>query len=336
MPAVSEAEMTARAMRLARIGAAAGCTLLHDCGIGSGAGTVELARLQNVASQGAPLRIRGMLVSTLSDEWDKMGLTPGFGNDMCRIRGIKAWSDGSNQARTGYMREPYLGTDERGALTYTPDELVAAIRRAHKAGWQVGVHANGDAAIDVTIESFGKVLAELPRNDHRHRLEHCSVLHPEQIRRMAGLGLSPSFLIEHVYIWGKAFQERLLGPERASFYDPCKSAIEGGLRISLHSDYDVSPIRPLQKVETAVTRVMREGGGVLNPAERITREQAFRAVTIDAAWQVHEDHDLGSIESGKFADLVVLGEDPFEVPEDRISEVPVVETWLGGVRQAAA
>lgn len=336
MPAVAEPEMTQRAMNLAKLAASVGCTMVHDCGIGSAAGAPELARLQNISANSAPVRIRGMLVSTYADLWDKMGLKPGVGNERLRIDGVKAWSDGSNQGLTGYQREPYLGSTSRGALNYTPEQLAAAIRRAHKDGWQVGVHANGDAAIDVTIDAYRKVLAELPRADHRYRIEHCSILHPEQIKAMHELGLSPSFLIGHVRIWGKAFQDRILGPERAKFYDPCKTAMEGGLTISLHSDYDVTPIEPLQMVETAVTRTMSEGGGVLNPAERLTREQAFRAITINPAWQLGEEMNAGTIESGKWADLVVLGEDPFVVDANRISKVPVVETWLGGVRQAKA
>lgn len=335
MPPDAESEMVNRCMNLTKAAAAAGCTMVHDCGIGTGAGTTELSRLQAIAEQGIPIRIRGMLVSNIIDEWERMGLTPGFGDDILRIWGMKAWSDGSNQAGTGFMREPYLGTDDRGAPNYSPEELVASIRRAYQGGWQVGVHANGDAGIDMTINAYREVLSAHPRADHRSRIEHCSMLHREQIAEMAELGLSPSFLIEHVYIWGKAFQERILGPERVLFYDPCKSAVDGGLRISLHSDYDVTPIRPLQKVETAVTRVMRDGGEVLNPDERITREQAFRAVTIDAAWQLKEDHNAGSLEVGKFADLVVLGANPFDVAETEISQVPVIETWLGGVRQTA-
>lgn len=333
MPVVPESEMANRCMNLAKDAAAAGCTMVHDCGIGTAAGPLELARLQKIAKEGSPVRIRGMLVSTLADEWAQMGLRPGFGDDICRIWGVKAWSDGSNQARTGLMREPYLGVSTRGSANYTPEELVAAIRRAHGEGWQVGVHANGDAGIDMTIDAYRKVLGDQPMADHRHRIEHCSLLHPEQIVDMVELGLSPSFLIEHVYIWGTAFQQRILGPERVMFYDPCKSAVDAGLKISLHSDYDVTPIRPLQKVETAVTRIMRESGDVLNPAERLTREQAFKAVTIDAAWQLKEDHNAGSLEAGKFADFVVLGANPFKVPADQIGKVPVIETWLGGVKQ---
>ncbi|MDE2569784.1 MAG: amidohydrolase [Sphingomonadales bacterium] len=335
MPVASETELTARAMRVARQAARVGCTMVHDCGIGVTARS-ELHRLAAISSQGSPVRLRGMLVTTVADAWDEMGLKPGFGDDRFRVRGMKAWSDGSNQARTGYMREPYLGTDKRGELNFTPEQLAKVVRRAHDGGWQVGVHANGDAAIDVTIDAYRQALAANPRRDHRHRIEHCSMLHPEQIAQMVELGLSPSFLIGHVRIWGTAFEKRIIGPERVKFYDPCRSAQDAGLRISLHSDFSVTPIEPLQMVETAVTRVKDEDGGVLNPDQRLTVGQAFRAVTIDAAWQLGDDHHAGSLAKGKFADLVVLDEDPFRVPANEIASIPVNQTWLEGQEQGAA
>ncbi len=307
-----------------------GVTLLHDCGIGSVAGTSDLGVLQAAIGADSPVRYRGMLVSTEYDAWSEMGLRPGFGNDLFRVDGVKAWSDGSNQAGTGYQREPYLGSESRGTLNYSPEELAAVVLRAHRDGWQVGVHANGDAAIDVTIDAFEQALVAHPRPDHRHRIEHCSVLRPEHMERMAALGVSPSFLIGHVRWWGKAFRDRLLGAERAAFYDPCASALRAGLRISLHSDWNVTPLEPLRYVEDAVTRIMAEGGEVLNVDERIGVEAALRAVTIDAAWQCRSDEVTGSIEVGKYADLVLLEDDPTAVAPTSIAGIAVSETRLAG------
>lgn len=326
-------EMVRRAGNLLRQAASVGCTSLHDCGIGTQAGVNDLTILDAVMANEPPLRYRGMLVSTHMDDWDKLGIKPGRGDDMYRIDGIKAWSDGSNQAFTGYQRENYLGKSTRGALNYTLEQLTDVIRRAHNAGWQVGVHSNGDAAIDTTIQAYRAVLEESPRADHRHLIEHCSVLHPEQIIAMRELGLSPSFLIGHVYWWGKAFRDRILGPDRARFYDPCASALAAGLRISLHSDWNVTPIEPLRYVENAVTRIMHEGGGVFFPEERIPVEAALRAVTLDAAWQCRMDDICGSLEPGKYADFAILEEDPTRVDPQTISKIKVSETWVGGVRK---
>ncbi len=186
------------------------------------------------------------------------------------------------------------------------------------------------AAIDAALDALEGALASDPRADHRHRIEHCSVNRSEHIARMAASGISPSFLIGHVRWWGKAFRDRLLGPERTAFYDPCASALAGGLRISLHSDWNVTPLQPLRYVQDAATRIMAEGGEVLNPGERISVEAALRAVTIDAAWQCRADDVSGSIETGKYADLVLLEEDPTAVDPTTIQDIAVSQTRLGG------
>ncbi|MEO6881216.1 MAG: amidohydrolase family protein [Mycobacteriaceae bacterium] len=192
--------------------ASQGVTLLHDCGIGSIGGPSDLDGLRAAIGDSSPVRYRGMLVSSCYEAWVEQGLRPGSGDDLFRVDGVKAWSDGSNQAGTGHQRKPYLDTTARGALNYSADKLAAVVTRAHRDGWQVGVHANGDAAIDVTLDAFTQALRTDPRADHRHRVEHASVLHPEQIDRMVSLGISPSFLIGHVRWWGAAFRDRLLGP----------------------------------------------------------------------------------------------------------------------------
>lgn len=331
IPQLSRADMEAAHRDLLWRAAAKGVTLLHDCGIGAGNGAEDLDILRAVVDADSPVRYRGMLVSTLYDTWTQMGLEPGFGDDLLRVGGIKAWSDGSNQAGTGYQREPYLSTDDRGSLNYSPEALAAVVDRAHRDGWQLGVHANGDAAIDVTLDAYEAALTQTPRLDHRHRLEHCSVLHDDQIARMVDLGLSPSFLIGHLRWWGTAFRDRLLGPARADRYDPCASALAAGLRISLHSDWNVTPLEPLRYVEDAVTRIMAESGDVLNGDERISVEAGLRAVTIDAAWQCRADDITGSIEPGKYADLVILEEDPTAIDPTRISGIAVSQTLLAGV-----
>jgi predicted amidohydrolase YtcJ len=309
-------------------GARKGCTTLHDCGIGGLFADADIDLLDAVMATKPPVRYAGMLVSTHMAIWERLGLRPGPRESSFRITGIKAWADGSNQGKTGYLREPYLGSDWRGALNYTPEEIRNVIRHAHLAGWQLGVHANGDAAIDTVLDAFEQVLHEAPRQDHRHRIEHASLLRPEHIRRMAQLGVSPSFLIGHVHYWGKAFRDRLFGAERAMFLDPCASALVGGLRISLHSDYNVTPIDPLRCIQNAVVRDMREGGGVLAPHECITVEQGLRAMTVDAAWQCQMDHMCGSIEVGKAADFVALAEDPLEVAATSLQDIAVHGTWI--------
>ena len=333
MTPVSGREMAARLRRLLDHTASVGCTALHDCGIGLQGGMSDLEVLDAVMADNPPVRYRGMLVTTAMDVWEKAGIRPGRGNDFYKIDGMKAWADGSNQAYTGYQRVDYLGKTSRGSLNYTLEQLTDAIRRAHEGGWQVGVHANGDAAIDTVLQAYATVLKGSPRADHRHRIEHCSILHPDQMAKMRELELSPTFLIGHVRWWGKAFRDRILGPEQSRFYDPCASALAAGLRISLHSDWNVTPIQPLRCVDDAVTRIMNEGGDTFFPSERIPVEAALRAVTIDAAWQCRMDDIVGSIEPGKYADFAILEDDPTKPGSRRIADIKVSETWLAGTKR---
>jgi predicted amidohydrolase YtcJ len=191
------------------------------------------------------------------------------------------------------------------------------------------VHANGDAALDLTVGAYDKALANAPAKDLRHRIEHCSLADDEHFRAMAELGISPSFLMNHVYYWGSALRDHILGPDRTGRLDAAASALRHGLRPSFHSDYSVSPMSPLLAVQTAVTRVTRDGS-VLNPAEGIDVMSALRAVTIDAAWQTHCDGQIGSLTPGKYADFVVLSDDPRTVDPSSIGAIGVHQTRLAG------
>lgn len=311
---------------VAHIASAAGVTKVHDAGSGSLFGAAELDLLRELAATDRlPVRVSVALLDAARSAVD--GLRPGDGDAMVRATSWKLITDGSNQGRSGHLREPYLGRDDRGQPNYATDDLAARMVRADEEGWQLMVHANGDAAIDQALDAYEVVG---PDPERRHRIEHSSLATDEHFARMAALGVSPSFLMNHVYYWGRALRDDVLGPERADTLDACASALRHGLRISFHSDFNVSPIAPLLSVQTAVTRVMRDGGEVLNPDERISVEQALRAVTIDAAWQTHTDDEIGSLEVGKRADLVLLAADPQQVAPDDIAAIEVLGTRLAG------
>ncbi|HBX09353.1 MAG TPA: amidohydrolase, partial [Candidatus Microthrix parvicella] len=208
--------------------------------------------------------------------------------------------------------------------------LCDIVARRAEQGWQLVIHANGDRAIDDALDAFEALPADL-RADRRHRIEHCSFLHDDQIARIAAMGLSPSFLIGHVHYWGQAFRDEIVGPEKAELLDRTASCSAAGIRWTLHSDEMVTPIGPLRYIENAVTRNMwREPDGVLAPQERVDVATAIRAMTADAAWQCHSDGEIGTLEVGKLADFVVLTDDPRAVAPDRIRHIEVLETWLGG------
>ena len=259
---------------------------------------------------------------------------------------VKVVSDGSNQGLTGYQNERYrcypdnnIGFFNFPSHSQPPEvteEYRSMVTTIAEKGWPLMIHANGNRAIDFTIEVYrdflgGNAGAGLEK---RHRIEHCSLLSEENLQKMSDLGISPSFLIGHVGYWGYVFKNAIF-EEKAEQLDLCKSALDKGMRITLHSDNSVTPLGPLRMMEQAITRIMEQDptGNVLNECEKISAEQALKAITYDAAWQCHADQWVGSLEEGKMADYVILEEDPItrNKPEG-MRNIPVLETWVGGIK----
>jgi predicted amidohydrolase YtcJ len=247
-------------------------------------------------------------------------------------------ADGSNQGFTGLQREPYLESDNRGLAYMSADELrEVALDRAGK-GWQLAIHGNGDAAIDNILDACEALRdAGIDMSKVRARIEHCSILHDEQISRMKEFGVSASFLIGHVHYWGVAMRDEVFGEDKAQLLDRCRSCEHAGVGFTVHSDFMVTDPVPLHMIEMAVTRnTWKEPEYVLAPQERISVETAIRAVTSEAAWQLFSDHEVGSLEIGKLADFVILDKDPRTVEADKIKEIRVLETWMDGAKVFAA
>ncbi len=257
---------------------------------------------------------------------------------------IKLISDGSNQGLTGYQNESYRcePAGNCGAFNFPPlstpvvpsSEFTEIVKTIIDKDWPIMIHANGDKAIDITVAAYKDALNGKCGLEKRHRIEHCSILSDSNISEMACIGISPSFLIGHVGYWGYPFRKAIF-EQKAEQLDRCKSVLDKGMRMTLHSDNSVSPLGPLRMMEQAMTRIM-EGDpnqGVLNKNERITVEQALRAVTYDAAWQCHVDEWVGSLECGKMADYVILEEDPVTRSNPvGMRDIKVLETWIEGVR----
>ena len=314
---------------------AVGITTLCDQGTGMFQGIKELDVYQSMRDSGRmTARFRYSVGQAMADRWDEANLVWGEGDEWVRRTGWKIVSDGSNQGRTGLQREAFIGAEgenARGMAYIDKDVLDDAVETRLRQGWAVCVHANGDAAIDRALDAFAKAKAKgLDPAAMRCRIEHCSILHDEQIDKMAELGLSPSFLIGHVHYWGKAFVEDIFGLEKASKLDRTGACEDKGIRWSLHSDDPVTEMNPLRCMENAVVRNMWRSDELLSPEERVPVAAALRAMTIDAAWQCHSDHEVGSLEVGKFADFVVLAQDPLNVPPETLGSIDVLETWVGG------
>ncbi|WP_123912697.1 amidohydrolase [Chryseobacterium pennipullorum] len=263
---------------------------------------------------------------------------------------VKVVSDGSNQGLTGYQSTPYLcdpanntgifNFPQNGipAHTIPPGYNTLINTVVARKGWPLMVHANGDQAVTFAINAYQRTLAQYRGPELRNRIEHCSLLTADQITNMVQMGVSPSFLIGHVGYWGYAFKKVIFG-EKAQMLDLCGSTLAVGMRITLHSDNEVSPLGPLRMMEQSVTRIMEKKTTsieVLNSSECLTPEQALIAVTYDAAWQCYADKWVGSLDKGLFADFVILGQDPLSLKTQssqymKMRNIPVLETWVGGI-----
>ena len=245
----------------------------------------------------------------------------------------KIIGDGSIQGYTGYLSAPYHAPpgddpDYRGYPTIAREELIELVTRYHAQGLQVAVHGNGDACIDNILDAFEAAQRAHPRPDPRHLVIHAQMARDDQLDRMAELGVIPSFFSLHTYYWGDRHREIFMGPERAARMSPARSAMDRGLRFTIHTDAPVVPMEPLRLVWAAVNR-RSSSGACIGEAERIPPIQALRAVSIDAAYQHFEEREKGSLEVGKLADLVILDRSPLDDPE-HIDRIRVLETVVGG------
>ena len=169
--------------------------------------------------------------------------------------------------------------------------------------------------------------------DDRFGVEHCSILHDEQIKRMQTHGMVPSFLINHVHYWGHVMRDEVFGEQKVQLLDRCASVERAGLNWVMHSDAPVSPLGPLHMIRVAVARdLWKEPGTILAPDERVSVEAAIRSMTRSAAWAQHDEDELGSLEPGKLADFVVLEDDPRAVEPTAIGDIAINQTWMNGVQ----
>lgn len=250
--------------------------------------------------------------------------------DKLRFGNVKFVLDGAIQGFTACLHAPgYFDSDATGIWNMDLGAFREAFIEFHRRGLMVHVHCNGDAATEVFLDALEKAQLRYPRPDHRHTVTHSQLTTPAQYRRMSTLGACASLFINHIWEWGDVHYERTLGPDRARRMDAAATALRSGITISLHSDSPVTPLNPLRTVQHAVTRRTQQGR-VLGEEECISVEDALRAVTIGAAFQLHMDAEVGSIEPGKFADFVALDRDPRLVEPTEIGAIRVVSTMLGG------
>jgi hypothetical protein len=261
-------------------------------------------------------------------EIEALGIRTGFGNERLKIGAIKMSIDGGLSAPVFWSTLPYKGRpDFYGAQRIPDDAFYRVARRAHELGWQVGTHVMGDAAAAMVVDQLERILMERPRPDHRHFLHHVAVMPPQPtLEKMGRLGImvasQPNFTIGL-----GAYAAEALEAEREATQNPVKTLLDRGIRVSFGSDG--APYGPLVGIYAAITRNGWDDE-VHGPGEAVTVADAIRLHTLEPAYLTFDEKTRGSIEVGKAADLVVLGEDILSVDPNRIRYIPVQRTIVAG------
>ncbi|CAM4239136.1 amidohydrolase [Comamonas aquatilis] len=255
--------------------------------------------------------------------------------DKLRFGPVKFIVDGSIQGFTARLREPgYFGDQPNGLWLIPPSQLQDLFTPFHTAGLQLHIHTNGDEATEVVLDVIEKMLAAHPRDDHRHTLQHCQLADRAQLERAAKLGMCINFFSNHLYYWGDAHASQTVGPQWAARMNPAETARQLGITFSLHSDAPITPLNPLFTAWCAAHRASASGK-ILGESERLSVRDALHAVTLGAAKTLKLEHMIGSIEQGKLADFAVLEDDPSSMPAERLKDIQVWGTVLGGKAFAA-
>lgn len=249
---------------------------------------------------------------------------------------LKMLIDGGVPIYTAYLSNPYhkiIYDLPEGALwcgypIVEYNAFAAELIEFHKQGWQLAVHANGDAAIGYILDAVEEANKSYPRADARHIVMHCQTVREDQLIRMKRLGMLPSFFIVHVYFWGDKHRDIFLGNDRAARLNPCRSAMHKNLSFTIHNDTHITPMDPLLSVWTAVNR-LTSSGKVLGAEQCVPVIDALRAITSHAAYQAFEEKIKGSLEPDKLADMVILNENPLEVAPLKIKDIKILTTIVG-------
>jgi len=305
--------------------AAAGLTCVYDS-----LGPSQIRAVLDLKNRGElPIRVRMDVNTEFFPEMNKLGVYRGFGDDWAKICGLKFYFDGAISARTAAVSEPYLHRKDFYGIMATTKEIAArTITDAYKEGYRISAHANGDRAISMYLDIMEEVQDKYPRQDPRNRDIHCTVVNPELVSRIKKLGILPTIFGAYPYYHG----DKLLpafGEKRLEWMFAARSFIDAGVKVSAHSDHSASPYLPLMAIHALVNRVTKAGVPI-GQSQKITVMEALKLYTNNAAYQSFDEDRLGSIEVGKLADMVVLGEDILTVSTEKIIDISVDVTIVEG------
>jgi predicted amidohydrolase YtcJ len=261
--------------------------------------------------------IAGGIMTGFGDEWIRMGATS------------EHTVDGSFSERTMALSQPYPGIQPayQGNVTETQDDLNAWIEKVHRAGIQVNCHANGDVAIDMFLTAVERAQRLFPRADARPKITHCTLITDDLVRRIKALGAIPAMFTTYAYYNSDKFVfygEDLM--KRSMAY---RTFLDAGVHAAAGSDFSPGPFAPLMGIQGMVTRKGWDGK-TWGVNQRITVDEALLVNTMNGAYASFEESAKGSITAGKLADFVVLADDPHTVDPEKIKDIPIVRTVVGG------
>ena len=291
----------------------------------------DLFALQQVRSRGELLhRVSYEASGNVLEGMITSGITTGFGDEWIRLGATSEHTvDGSFSERTMALSTPYPGVVPayKGNITETQDSLDAWVERAHRAGIQVNCHANGDVAIDMTLTAFERAQRLFPRTDARPKITHCTLINDDLVRRMKPLGVVPAPFTSYAHynpdkfhFYGEALMKRCMA---------YRTFIDAGITAAAGSDFSPGPFDPRMGIQGMVTRT-GWNGETWGANQRITVDEALRVNTLNGAWNSHEEAIKGSITPGKLADFVVMAEDLHAVDKEKIKDIEIVRTVVGG------
>jgi len=250
-------------------------------------------------------------------------------NSFFEIIGLSVNLDGSLHNYQAALQESYKSKKHQGTLFLTEEQIEALIEECEKKELLLSASASGDLAADLFLTSLEEHEKKSQKKFHPYILQNSSLSNPNLLKRMHALDVSPSFAMQDIYLWGDVFKEKILSKQLLKNIGLAKSAQNLSLSFSLNEGGAVSSLKPLLTLQTFLTRETKENK-VLNKGEKISIDQALKAVSLHPAKQIGKEKELGSLEEGKIADFTILSKSPRKVPSEKINTLTVLETWVEG------